>query len=330
MRRRDFIGALGGAAALPLAARAQRVSDRMPTVGVLFSLTESDPEAKSRVAAFQQGLQALGWIVGRNIRINYRFAATSEPERMKAHATALIDDTPDVLVASGTPVMAVLHQQVSSIPIVFAQVADPISQGFVKSLSNPGDNVTGFTAFDFSIGGKWLELLKEIAPSVTRIGFIQSPDDPMLRRLFPILETLALSLQVQLTRVDVRDLQQIELGIAAFARQANAALIVPPTTLTYIYSHRVISLATQYRLPAVYPYRNYVTDGGLLSYGTNTVDLYRQAASYVDRILKGEKPGDLPVQQPTKFELAINLKTAKTLGLEVPATLLARADEVIE
>ena len=250
MRRREFIAALGGAAALPLAARAQRVIDRVPTVGVLFSLTESDPEAKSRAAAFQQGLQALGWIVGRNIRINYRFAATSEPERIKAHATALIDDTPDVLVASGTPVMAVLHQQVSSIPIVFAQVADPISQGFVKSLSNPGDNITGFTAFDFSIGGKWLELLKEIAPSVTRVGFVQSPDDPMLRRLFPILETLALSLQVQLTRVDVRDLQQIELGIVAFARQANAALIVPPTTLTYIYSqsHHGDAVSTACRL----------------------------------------------------------------------------------
>ncbi len=329
MKRREFITILGGAAvAWPFAARAQQ-GGRMRRIGVLMSLAADDPEAIARMAAFVQGLQALGWTDGRNVRIDYRRTA-GVAERIRKHAAELVALAPDVILASGGQVMAPLLQATRTVPIVFTQTPDPVGAGFVASLARPGGNATGFTQFEYGISAKWLELLKEIAPRVTRAAVLRDPTIPEGIGQFAIIQAAAPSFGVELRPVDVRDAGEIERALAAFAPVSNGGLIVPASGLANVHRELIIALAARHRLPAVYPFRFYVTGGGLISYGPDSVDPHRRAAGYVDRILRGEKPADLPVQAPTKFELAINLKTAKALGLEIPPTLLARADDVIE
>jgi putative ABC transport system substrate-binding protein len=329
MRRREFITLLGGAAAAwPLAARAQQ-GERMRRIGVLMNLAADDPESSTRVAAFAQGLGELGWNVGRNVRIDYRWGA-GDVGSVRRYAAELAELKPDVILTAGAAVVASLLQTTRTVPIVFVYVADPVGAGFVDSLARPGGNATGFTPFEYGLSAKWLELLKQIAPGITRAAVIRDPTDPAGTGQFGAIQSVAPSLGVELRPVNVRDASQIERGIIAFARGTSDGLIVTGSTLASFYRDLIITLAARHRLPAVYYSRLFVTAGGLVSYGPNAVDQYRQAASYIDRILRGEKPADLPVQASTKYELVINLKTAKTLGLEVPPTLLARADEVIE
>jgi len=328
--RRQFIGAFGGAAvAWPLTARAQQ-PERMRRIGVLWTLAADDPEGQARLAAFLQGLQELGWTDGRNVRIDYRWAAT-EADRSRTFAAELVALAPDVILASTSLSMASLLQTTRTVPIVFAIVIDPVGAGYVASLAHPGGNATGFTAFEYSLSGKWLELFKEIAPNLTRIAILRDPALAIGIGQFAAIQALApSSLGVELTPIDVRDAGEIERAVAAFARGPNGGLIVTASSGATIHRELIIMLAARHRLPAVYPFRYFVTSGGLISYGPDLNDLFRRAAGYVDRILKGEKAADLPVQAPTKYELAINLKTAKPLGLTVPPSLLARADEVIE
>jgi putative tryptophan/tyrosine transport system substrate-binding protein len=329
MRRREFITLLGGtAAAWPLAARAQQV-ERMRRIGVLMPFAADDPEAKARLAAFYQGLQQLGWTDGRNVRIDVRWGS-GEPERIRRYATELVALAPDVILASTTPAMGEVQQATRTIPIVFVQVVDPVAAGFVDSLAQPGSNVTGFTPFEYGISGKWLELLREIAPRVTRVAVIRDPAISVGIGQLAAIQSVAPAFGVELRPVGVRDAGEIERAITTFARSSNDGLILTGSALAYIHRELIVTLAARHKLPSVYSDRVFATDGGLISYGPDRVDQYRRAASYVDRILKGEKPADLPVQAPTKYELVINLKTAKSLGLEVPPTLLARADEVIE
>ncbi len=328
MRRREFITLLGGAAAAwPLAARAQQPNG-VRRIGVLIALAESDPEAQARAAAFRDGLQKLGWTEGHNIRIDYRWAA--DADHLLAYAAELVGLAPDVIVGNSSALVAALQRATGTIPIVFAQVADPVGQGFVASLARPGGNITGFatTAATFSV--KWLELLKEIAPRVTRVAVIYDPANPNWAGYLRGIEARAPLFGVQLSATRVRNAEEIERAIDALARETNGGLIVGSSSLTGVHRELIIALAARHRLPAVYQFRYFVTSGGLASYGIDNIDLFRRAASYVDRILKGEKPGDLPVQYATKFELVINLKTAKALGLDPPVTLLARTDEVIE
>jgi putative ABC transport system substrate-binding protein len=328
MRRREFITLLGGAAAWPFAARAQQ-RERMRRIGVLTTLAADDAEAMARLAAFLQALQQLGWTDNRNVHIDYRWGA-GEPERIRRNAAEMAALAPDVILANGTAGVGPLLQATRTVPIVFVQVSDPVGAGYVASLARPGGNATGFTLFEYGMGGKWLELLKQIAPSVTRAVVLRDPTQPTGIAQLAAMHSVAPSLGVEVSPVGLRDPDEIERGVAAFARGANGGLIVTAGALSLVHRDPIIALAARHRLPAVYPYRIFIASGGLMSYGTDSTDSYRRAAGYVDRILKGEKAADLPVQQPTKFDLVLNLKTAKALGLEISPTLLARADEVIE
>jgi ABC-type uncharacterized transport system substrate-binding protein len=328
MKRREFITLLGGAAAaLPLAARAQQ-ADRIARIGVLMNLSESDPEAQGLVAAFRDGLAKLGWIDGRNVRLDYRWSA-GDFDRIRKYAAELVALAPDVILAYGGSTVGPLQQVSRTVAIVFVEVIDPVGAGFVASLSRPGGNATGFSLFEFGISGKWLELLKQVAPRVTRAVVIRDPSSPGGGGQLGALQAVAPSFGVEVTPVGLRDAGEIERAIVA-ARDTNAGLIVTVSPLATVHRELIITLAARHKIPAVYPLRYFATSGGLISYGPERIEPYRRAPSYVDRILKGEKPADLPVQAPTKYELVINLKTAKALGLEAPPTLLARADEVIE
>jgi putative ABC transport system substrate-binding protein len=330
MRRREFVAGLGGAAAWPLAARAQQQPDRMRRVAVIMVNAESDVQGQARVAAFRRGLRELGWIEGSNARIDFRWAA-GDPARARVHASELVALAPDVIVANGSPAVAALHEATRSIPVVFVVVTDPVGAGYVQSLARPGGNITGFSTFEPEIGGKWLELLEEIAPGLERVGGILDPAFRGFAAVWHAIEGMAPKLGLELTTIVLRaPADDLESAIAAFAQKPRGALIVFPTAINNIQRDRIAALAARHRLPAVYPFALYATAGGLMSYGVDSVDLFRRGASYVDRILNGEKPADLPVQAPIKYELVINLKTAKALGLQVPPTLLARADEVIE
>jgi putative ABC transport system substrate-binding protein len=329
MRRRAFIAALGGAAAWPVVARAQQ-AERMRRIGVLVSAVEGDPTGLEDVTAFAQGLAELGWTVGRNVRIEYRWGA-GDLDRFRRYAAELVALSPDVVLASSGSIVGAFQQASRTVPIVFVNTIDPVGGGWVDSLPRPGTNATGFASFEFSMSGKWLELLKEIAPGVKRVAVIRDPLVPAGSGGLAAIQTVAPSLGVELTPVGVRDAGEIEHAIAAFARGSNGGLIlVGPTSSVQRHRDLIVALAARHRLPAVYANRRFVTAGGLISYAPDSVDQYRRAAGYVDRILKGEKPADLPVQAPTKYELAINLKTAKELGLDVPPSLLARADALIE
>jgi putative tryptophan/tyrosine transport system substrate-binding protein len=331
MKRREFITLLGGAAAVawPLAARAQQ-PDRVRRIGVLMASAADDSESQARIAAFLQGLQQLGWADGRNMRIDTRWA-TTDADDIRRHAAELAALAPDVLVAAtGTVTAAPLLQATRTVPIVFVQVIDPVGAGFVVSLARPGGNATGFTIYEYGMSGKWLELLKEIAPRMARAAVLRDPAIASGIGQFAAAQAVAPSLGVELSPVDVRDAGEIEHAVTAFARSSNGGLIVTASALATRHRDLIIALAARHRLPAVYSYRYMVAAGGLVSYGPDSIDQYRRAAGYVDRILKGEKPADLPVQAPTKYELVINLKTAKALGLDIPTTVLSRADEVIE
>src|SRR3984893_2093412 len=331
MKRREFITLLGGAAAVawPLAARAQQ-PDRVRRIGVLMASAADDSESQARIAAFLQGLQQLGWADGRNMRIDTRWA-TTDADDIRRHAAELAALAPDVLVAAtGTVTAAPVLQATRTVPIVFVQVIDPVGAGFVVSLARPGGNATGFTIYEYGMSGKWLELLKEIAPRVARAAVLRDPAIASGIGQFAAAQAVAPSLGVELSPVDVRDAGEIEHAVTAFARSSNDGLIVTASALATRHRDLIIALAARHRLPAVYSYRYMVAAGGLVSYGPDSIDQYRRAAGYVDRILKGEKPADLPVQAPTKYELVINLKTAKALGLDIPTTVLSRADEVIE
>jgi ABC-type uncharacterized transport system substrate-binding protein len=329
VRRREFITLLGGAAASwPLAARAQE-PDRVRRIGVLMNRAADDPEVPSRVAGFAQGLAELGWSLGRNVRIEYRWTP-GNADAARKYATELIALKPDVLLASGTIGVAALQQVTRGVPIVFTNVTDPVGAGLVDSLARPGGNTTGFMLFEYSSSGKWLELLKQVAPGVTRAAVLREAANPAGSAQFGVIQAMAPSLGVEVSPINVRDASEIERTIAAFARTANGGLIVTGSATASLHRELIISLAAQHKLPAVYPNRFPILRGGLISYGPDLIDQFRRAAGYVDRILKGEKPADLPVQAPTTYELVINLKTAKTLGLTVPPTLLAIADEVIE
>jgi putative ABC transport system substrate-binding protein len=328
VKRRAFITLLGGAAAgWPLAVRTQQ-RERMRSIGVLMNFASDDPEGLARLAAFHQGLQEAGWVVGRNLRIDYRWGA-GDADRYRRYATELVALGPEVVLATSGATVPWLLQATRSVPIVFTQTPDPVGAGFVASLAHPGANITGFTNFDYSIGGKLLELLKEIAPRVTRAAVLRDVDPAGIGQ-WGAIQTAAPSFGVELRPVDVRDAGEIERGLTGMARGSNGGLIVTGSAPAAVHRDLIITLAAQQQLPAIYPFRYFVVQGGLVSYGADPVDQFRRAAGYVDRILRGEKPGDLPVQTPTKYELVINLKTAKALGLEVPPQLLARADEVIE
>ena len=328
MRRRDFITLIGAAAAWPLAARAQQ-ADRVRRVGVLMNLTADDPEASTRVTALAQGLQQLGWTDGRNVRIDYRWGA-ADADHSRKYAAELVTLAPDVILASGTPAVAALQQATRTVPIIFVNAVDPVGAGLVDSLAQPGGNATGFILFEYGISAKWLELLREIAPQLKRAAVLRQPDIASGIGQLAVIQAAAPSFGVEVRPVGVRDAEEIERAVTAFARSPNGGLIVAASTLAGVHRKLIIALAARHRLPAVYSLRYYATDGGLISYGPNSIDPFRRAADYVDRILRGEKPANLPVQAPTRYELVINLKTAKAIGLEVPATVLARADEVIE
>jgi putative ABC transport system substrate-binding protein len=327
MRRREFITLLGGAAAAwPLAARAQQ-PERVRHIGVLLATAADDAEHQAWVAAFHQGLALSGWIIGRNVRIDTRWATVNAAE-LRRHAAELAALAPDVILASGASAVGAVLQATRTVPVVFPVLGDPVAAGFVDSLARPGGNATGFMIFEYSLAGKWLELLKQIAPDVTRVAVLRDPSQAGTSQ-FTAIQTVAPSLRMEVNPVNVRDAGEIERAVAAFARSPNGGLIVTsgPATL-----HRdlIVTLAAQHKLPAVYFERSFVAAGGLISYGPDFVDQFRKAAGYVDRILKGEKPADLPVQAPTKYETVLNMKTAKALGLDVPATVLVRANEVIE
>ena len=329
MRRREFITLLGGAAAAwPLAARAQQ-PERMRRIGVLLPATADDPEFQARIGAFLQGLALLGWTIGRNVRIDTRWA-TANAADIRRHAAELVALAPDVILAHGASTVGTLLQATRTVPIVFPVVADPVGAGFVDSLARPGGNVTGFMTSEYSMSGKWLELLKQIAPGVTRVAVLRNATQGSGTSEFAAIQAVAPSLRVEVSPINMRDASEIERAVAAFAQPSNGGLIVTAGASATLHRALIITLAARHKLPAVYYERFFVAAGGLISYGPDYVDQYRRAASYVDRILKGEKPADLPVQAPTKYELVINLKTAKALGLDVPPTLLARADEVIE
>jgi putative ABC transport system substrate-binding protein len=328
MTRRALIATLtGAAAAYPLAARAQP-AERVRRIGVLMPFRENDAEAQVRNALFEQTLRQLGWTVGGNLKIDYRLAG-GEPASIRRHAAEIAGLAPDVIMTIGSATIGPMQQAAPTTPIVFVNVADPVGAGYVQSLARPGGNATGFTNFEYSMSGKWVELLKQIAPPLTRVAVLRDPTSAAGIGQFSAIQSVAQSLGVELTPLGVRDAGEVEHGLTAFARSGNGGLIVTAGGTAFRRT-QFIDLAARHRLPAAYPFRYYVVDGGLISYGPDTYDPIRRAASYVDRILKGEKPADLPVQAPTRYELVINLKTAKALGLVVPPALLARADAVIE
>jgi putative ABC transport system substrate-binding protein len=336
VKRRDFITLLSGAAAAwPLAAQAQQ-PDLMRWIGVLMAFAENDPEGKVRVAVFERALQELGWTSGRNIRIEYRWAPAGDVEQTRAAAAGLLKLVPDVTLAHTTLATAALQRasrtvSVRTVSVVFVGVSEPVAQGFVQSLAHPGGNITGFTNLEPTLGAKWLELLKEIAPRVTRVAVLYNPNTASYATLFSrSAELVAQKMAVELTAAPVYEPAEIESALAMLGREPGGGLIIAPDPFTSAYRELILTLAARHKLPAVYRERFFVAADGLMSYGPDLVEQFRQAAGYVDRILKGEKPADLPVQAPTKYELVINVKTAKALGLEVPPTLLARADEVIE
>ena len=328
MQRRQFIALLGGATTWPLAARAQQ-GERMRRIGVLLPASADDARFQAFVGAFLQELQSLAWSIGRNVRIDTRWA-TANAATIRRQATELVALTPDVILAHGASTMGPLLQATRTVPIVFPVTADPVGAGFVDSLGRPGGNATGFMAIEYPMGGKWLELLRQIAPGVIRVAVFRDASIPSGNALFGVIQAMAQALKVEVTPVNMRDADEIERVLAAFARAPGGGLIVTGSALAYNYSDLIITLAARHKLPAVYYEHSFVAAGGLMSYGADFVDQYRQAAGYVDRILKGEKPADMPVQAPTKYELVVNLKTARALGLTVAPTLLASADEVIE
>ena len=329
MRRREFIALLAGATLLPAGARAQQ-PERMRRIGVMVVNAESDPEGQLRVAAFRQDLQALGWTEGHNVRIDYRWRA-GEPDRARTYAAELMASAPDVILANGSAAFTALQQATSTIPIVFVVVADPVGAGYVRSLAEPSGNITGFSTFDPEIGGKWLQLLKEIVPGLTRVATISDPAFRGFAALSHAIEGLAPGLGLRPVHVIFhRPDDDIETAVAQFAREPGGGLIVMPTGINNSHRDRIFALAARHRLPAVYPFRLYATGGGLMAYGFDPTDLFRRGASYVDRILRGDNPANLPVQAPTRYELIVNLKAAKGLGIEVPRSILVRADEVIE
>jgi putative ABC transport system substrate-binding protein len=330
MRRRDFISLLGGVAvAWPMAARAQQ-GDRMRRIAFLHAFAENDPESLARIVAFRQGLEALGWIENRNIRVEHRYSG-GDLDRIKTHTTEVVRSAPDIIVCSSTPIVAALKQATDTIPIVFSVVNDPVGQGFVATLSHPGGNITGFTFIDFPLIGKWLEMLKEIAPGIKRTLLIFNPNTspyyPVFLREFGAAPA---SLAVELSVSPVHNEAEIEAAVTAFAREPGAGLIAAADVFINTRRRLIMALAERHRLPVIYPFRQFASEGALITYGPDSIDIVRRSASYVDRILKGEKPADLPVQSPTKYELVINLKTAKALGLTVPPIMQMTADQVIE
>ena len=327
MRRRDFVSLLGGATVWPFAAGAQQ-REPMRRIGVILPATADDAEFQTWLGGFQQGLAQLGWIIGSNVRIDTRWATTNAAE-IRRHATELVALAPDVILASGTSTVGPLLQVTRTVPIVFPTVVDPVGAGFVDSLARPGGNATGFLIFEYSLGGKWLELLKQIAPDVKRVAVLRDAATSGLGQ-FGAIQAVAPSFNVEVSPINMRDASEIERDIAAFAQSPNGGLILTGSGISIFHHNLIITLAARHKLPAVYYERFFIAAGGLVSYGPDRINLYRLAAGYVDRILKGEKASDLPVQAPTKYELVINLKTAKTLGLTVPPSLVARADEVIE
>jgi putative tryptophan/tyrosine transport system substrate-binding protein len=329
VKRREFITFAGSAAvAWPLDLRAQQ-GERVRRIGVLHSLAAGDPDGPARMTAFLLGLQQLGWVDGRNIRIEMRWAG-GNADLDRRYAAELVALAPDVLLATASPTVAALQAATRAVPIVFAHAVDPVGAGFVDSLARPGGNATGFVLFEYAVSAKWLELLKEIAPAVTRVAILRDPTTAAGMGQFGAIQAVAPSFGVEVNPVNLRDAAAIDRAVAAFAGTSNGGLIITASALFVVHRELIITLAARHKLPAVYYRRGFVDDGGLISYGPDLVDQYRRAASYVDRILKGEKPADLPVQAPTKYELVINLKTAKALGIAIPPTLLGRADEVIE
>jgi putative ABC transport system substrate-binding protein len=328
LRRRQFLTLLGGAAAWPLAARAQQ-PERMRRIGVLMPAAANDPEFQARMRAFQQRLEESGWSIGRNIQLNMRWT-TPDAAKIRQQAAELVALAPEVILATGGSVLGPLLQVTRSVPIVFAQVPDPVGAGFVDSLARPGGNATGFTQYEYGVGAKLLELLREILPGVKRAIVLRDPASPDGIGQFAAIQAVGPSLGVELRPIGMREPGEIERAVTTIAHEPGSGLIVTASGLAILHRELIITLATRHRLPAVYPYRFFVIDGGLISYGPSSVDPYRRAAGYVDRILKGEKPAEMPVQAPTKYETVINLKTAKALGLEIPSSVLARADEVIE
>ena len=328
MNRREAIAIFGGAATWPLAARAQQ-RERMRRIGMLMPYRANDPQAQTRHAALLQGLQELGWIAGRNMQIDARWSTGNADDTRKL-AVELVASAPEVIFASGSAGVAPLRQATRSVPIVFAIVPDPVGAGFVDSLARPGGNATGFTSYEYSIGAKWLELLKQIAPEVTRAAIVRDPAISAGIGQWGAIQSVAPLMGIEVSPVNVEEAGEIERAVAAFARSPNGGMILTGSSLAIVHRELIIALAARHRLPAVYYDRYFVAAGGLISYGPDLIDQFRRAASYVDRILKGEKPADLPVQAPSKYEVVVNLKTAKVLGLDVPATVLARADEVIE
>ena len=329
MRRREFVTLIGGAALWPLTAQGQQ-PERMRRIGVLPGGGDTDdPRSQPNISAFLQALQQLGWADGRNVKIDYRWPA-GDADKARKYAAELVALAPEVIVTISSTNMTALLQATRTVPIVFVAVADPVGAGYVDSLSRPGGNATGFLLFDYSLSTKWLELLKEVAPGVKRAAVLRDPTISSGPAQFGVIQAAAPSLRVEVSPVNVHDASEIERGVTAFARSGNGGLIVTGSPLSLVHREVIIALSARHKLPAMYFLRQFVTDGGLISYGPNVPDQARRAAGYVDRILKGEKPADLPVQAPTKYELVINLKTAKTLGLDIPPTLLARADEVIE
>jgi putative ABC transport system substrate-binding protein len=328
MRRREFITLLGGAAvAWPLAARAQPAPLRR--VGIFMDLSEQDPEGQARVAAFRKGLQDLGWIEGRNVRFETRWTG-GDPTRMRRLAAEIVSLTPEVIMNGGLPTLVAMQQETHTIPIVFAQVLDPVGAGFVESLARPGGNITGFVSFEYTMAGKWLETLKLMAPHVVRIAAIRDLASPSEMGMLGAIQAVIPAFAMPFIAVGGRDAADFERGIEQFAREPNGGLIILPSPNTLVHRRAIMAMAARHGLPAIYPYGFFAREGGLLSYGIVPADNFRRAAAYVDRILKGANPGELPVQVPTKFELVLNLKTAKTLGLEIPPKLLATADELIE
>jgi putative tryptophan/tyrosine transport system substrate-binding protein len=328
VKRREFITLLGGAAAWPLAARAQP-REQVRKIGVLMSTTADDAEGQARIVAFLQGLQQSGWAVSRNVRIDTRWGA-GDADRIRKYAAELVALAPDVILASGGAVAGLLLQVTRTVPIVFTLTPDPVGAGFVESLARPGGNATGFTSIEYGMSGKWLELLREVAPRVRRVAVLRDPTVPAGIGQFAVLQSVAPSLGIELSSISGRDASEIEGAVTEFARSSNSGLIVLGSAVSVLHRNLIIALAARHMLPAVYPGSYFVSSGGLISYSADSTEPHRRAASYIDRILKGEKPANLPVQNPTKYELAVNLKTAKALGLEVPPTLLARADEVLE
>jgi putative tryptophan/tyrosine transport system substrate-binding protein len=329
LRRRGFILTLGSAViARSLAAYAQQ-PDRPKRIGMLMNLAAEDGESHARLAAFQQGLNQLGWTEGRNVRIYARWGA-GDVDSFRRYAVELVALAPDVILAASSPTLGPLQSATRTVPIVFVRVADPVGGGFVENLRRPGGNLTGFSVFEYSICGKWVELLKQVFPGVTRAVVLREPGTAYGSGQFGAIQAAALPLGVELSQLSVRNTGEIERGLSIFASGSNRGLIVTASTFTAVHREVITTLAALHHLPAVYPFRYFITSGGLMSYGPDSIGPFRQAAGYVDRILKGEKPADLPVQAPTKYELDINLKTAKALGIDVPPTLLATADEVIE